>query len=261
MKKLLVFLITAFSLMAAANSSPIEFVVKAGAGGPDDTLTRKLKDHLEKTTDLSFIVINKPGAAHMIGYNYFQSLDKPALIIGDPNMSLHPVQAVSENIFHLGTFTNILYVRKESNIKNLIDLIALSKTRQVKFGHGGIGTFSHAAADKLCSSILSCIQVPYRSGASGMTDLMGGHIDAFALISYGSDQFINNEKLVTISTYSTIKHPKYDIPTLPNELKHLEIRNWIALFARNMDRVQVEKIKNSLSNLDKSVYVENGLWK
>jgi tripartite-type tricarboxylate transporter receptor subunit TctC len=258
MKKLLASLIISLGLIAPVFSSPIEFVVKAGAGGPDDTLTRKLKDHLEKTTNLSFVVVNKPGAAHMIGYNYFHSLEKPALIIGDPNMPLHPNV---ENIFHLGTFTNILYVQKESNIKNITDLINLSKTRHIKFGHGGIGTFSHAASDKLCSSIFSCIQVPYKSGASGIVDLMGGHIDAFALISYGSNQYINNEKLSTISTYSTIAHPKYDIPTLPSHLKHLEIRNWIALFAKNVEKSQVEKIKKSLNELDKSVYVENGLWK
>lgn len=250
-----------FFAVGISNASTIEFVVKAGAGGPDDTLTRKLKDHLEKTTDLSFVVVNKPGAAHMIGYSHFQSLEKPTLIIGDTNISSHPVHTSAENIFNLGTFTNILYVRKESGIKNINDLIALSKTREIRFGHGGVGTFSHAAADRLCTTILTCIQVPYKSGAFGMADLLGGHIDAFALISYGSDQYISNDKLSTIMTYSTIKHPKFDIQTLPNNLKHLEIRNWIALFARNLSEVQKTQIVNSLKSLDKSIYIENGLWK
>ena len=60
-------------LMLASNvgaQPAIEFVVSAAPGGPNDTVTRKLVEKLEKYTSLKFVVLNKAGAAHVIGYNY-----------------------------------------------------------------------------------------------------------------------------------------------------------------------------------------------
>jgi len=55
MKKLFVVLAL---LASICHGQTIEFVVKSSPGGPDDTITRKIVEHLEKTTSLDFVVMN-----------------------------------------------------------------------------------------------------------------------------------------------------------------------------------------------------------
>lgn len=241
-------------------AQPIEFIVKAAPGGPDDIITRKLVDHLHQTTDMKFVVMNKPGAGHMIAYSYFENHQGPSLIIGDVNMMAHTVYASSKNIFTLGEFTNTIFVRKASGIETLNDLIKLSSTREIKFGHGGIGSFSHIAAVKICDSVIKCLLVPYKSGAPAMVDLMTGQIDAYSLISYGSDVYMNNDYYTPVMMYSTTKHPKYNVALLPQNLKNIEIKNWISVFTRNMSDKQNKEIIKSLSLIDKTFFIDSGLW-
>lgn len=259
MINLLALVLLFFSICASA--TPIEFVVKAAPGGPDDVITRKIVEHIERDTNIKFAVVNKAGAAHIIGYNYFESKSTPSLIIGDSNMSIHPVINSSERIFIVGTFTNILFVKNGSGITSLEDLINLSKSREIRFGHGGVGTYSWIAAETMCQKIIRCLLVPYRSGAPGMIDVLNGTIDAYALISYGSNAFIENKMYRAIVMYSTQRHPILDIPILPKKYKDLEIRNWIAIYGRNLSDDDKLLIKQELNKIDSTFFIENGLFK
>lgn len=259
MKKILVTFIVLFSSLV--NAQNIEFVIKSSPGGPDDTLTRKIAMHFEKNTNMNFVAINKPGASHSIGYSYFENVNVPALVIADPNIQQHSVYSSSEKLITIGAFSNILFVRKDSGIKNYNDLVELSKTREIKFGHGGEGTWGHLAAVELCKSSLRCIMVPYKSGAPGMLDLMSGQIDAFAIISYGTSQYLANEKLSAIMIFSNTKHSVYNaIPTLPNTMKTFEIKHNIDIFARNLNDSQKRDIIKAFSTLDKQFLLDMGLW-
>lgn len=253
--------LSAFFALSCFAQQPIEFVVKASPGGPDDIVTRKLVEELEKRSTLKFVVINKPGAAHQIGYNYFESRTTPSLIIADNNFTLHPAYQASREIFRLGEFTNIIYVKSKSDINTLEDLISLSKKREINFGHGGIGTYSHAAAEKICEKVLRCLLVPYKSGAPAMLDMLSGSIDAYSLISYGADVYMNNDSYRALMMFSNTKHPIYNVRILPQYMKNLEIKNWIAIYARNLSENDVTAIQKVLTQFDDKFFIEFGLWK
>ena len=258
-KNLLIVMGIAIANIANAQQT-IEFIVKSSVGGPDDIITRKLADEIEKRSTLKIIVINKPGASHIIGYNYFESKTSPSLIIADNSIQKHPVYEQSEQIFNLGNFTNILYVKRGSGINNLNDLISLSKKRDINFGHGGEGTYSHIAANKICAKTIKCLLVPYKSGAPGMLDLLVGTIDAFSLISYGADVYMNNNNYTPIMMYSNTKHPKYNVPMLPYSMRNLEIKNEVSLYSRNMSEKTKDAIQGILTQQDSSFYTNSGLW-
>lgn len=237
MRKLL--LIATIFLAQSVSAQSIEFVVSALAGGPNDIVTRKIVERLEKNTDLTFVVMNKPGAAHKIGYNYVQNSKKPVLIISTPEIVNNEVYQEVQEIFNLGEFYNRIYVSNKSNVKNMNDLIQLSRSRQINFGHSGIGTYSHSAMENVCSSILRCLQVPYKSGAQGMLALMTGEIDAYALVSYGNSFPIEN--------YT----PIYDI--------YDKNKTWLKLFAKDLPAETQKKIITTLQNTPKEYYVNMGL--
>lgn len=229
------------SLSTLSNAQPIEFIVSASAGGPNDTVTRKIVEKIEKSTNLQIVVMNKPGAAHTIAYNYVLNSNKPVLIMSTPEIVNHQVYSHVDELYNTGYFSNILFVSEKSNIRNIKQLIELSKSREIIFGHGGVGTFSHSAMEQMCTSTLKCLEVPYKSGANGMLALMSGQLDAYALASYGSRQFLENDKLTAI--YS---------------IKSSKDKSWFKLFAKNISLKDKETIINVLKSQDIKFYSDMG---
>jgi len=259
--KLIIQILLVLMLPFAAHADPVEFVVRAAAGGPDDTLVRKIIPQLEKDTNLKFIAINKPGASHIIAYNYFESKTTPMLIIGDKNMSKHLAVNSYQKLFTIGDLSNIMFVKNGSDIHSFDDLIKLSKEREIRFGHGGIGTLSWEAADVVCQKIIRCLLVPYRAGAPAMVDILTDTIDVVALASYGSNIFLANDRYQAIMTYSTQKHPSIDVPVLPKKYQDIEMRNWIAIYGRNLTVKDQNTIQRALNNIDPAFFIDLGLYR
>lgn len=233
-----------FFVTFAANAQTIEFIVSASAGGPNDTVTRKIADKLEHTLNKQIIVLNKPGAAHTIAYNYALSTNKPTLIMATSEVVNHPVYTHLDEVFLAGYFTNIMFVSRKSSITNIDQVIELSKSREILFGHGGIATFSHMAMQTICEKKLRCLPVAYRSAAEGMLGVMSGHIDAYAIVSYGSKQFSENDKITAM----------YEIDVSPD-------KSWFKLFSRNISLSDRESIKKVLQSQDSKFYSDMGFKK
>ena len=222
----------------------IEFVVSAAPGGPNDTVTRKLVEKLEKDTFLKFIVFNKAGAAHVIGYNYVLRSDKPTLIMSTPEITNHDVYPTLDEVYNAGYFTNTLFVSKKTGIKSIRELVDLSNTREIVFGHGGVGTYSHRAQQTVCERTLRCLDVAYKGGSQGMLALMSGEIDAYAITTYGTKQFFENSMLVPIHNILSSKD-----------------KSWFKLFSKNVSLADRETISNVLKSQDLKFYTDMGFEK
>jgi tripartite-type tricarboxylate transporter receptor subunit TctC len=242
MKKLLISFLTFIALTASANT--IEMVVTASPGGPDDTISRKIVEKLEKSSNLSFVVVNKPGAAHQIGYNYISQSKKPTLFIATNQIAENQIYSQVDTVSYLGDYGNIVFVNKDSGITNIGDLINLSKTRQINFGHGGVGSQSHRAMEDLCSKTLSCLPVPYKSGAEGMLGILSNTIDAYALVAYGANNFIANPKYIALK-----------------EIRNEKGKNWVKLFATNLSESDKDTVSKIIKNTDPKFWQDIGFWK
>jgi tripartite-type tricarboxylate transporter receptor subunit TctC len=238
MKKL--FFIMAF-LAGLTHAQTIEFVVSASAGGPNDTVTRKIADAIEQNSNLKIVVTNKPGGAHTVAYNYVVTSNKPTLIMETPQIENHEVFSQMDEMFNAGYFTNILFVSEKSGMKSLKDL---KNKKEVLFGHGGVGSFSHMAMQAVCEKELKCLDVPYKSAAEGMMGLLSGTIDAYAIVSYGSKQFIENDRYAAIYKIRTEKS-----------------KSWYKLFGKNLSDKEKQTIILVLKSLDGKFYSDMGLEK
>lgn len=233
--KLLLLLFFCVNLQA----QPIEFIVAAAVGGPDDTITRKLISKIEEQSNLKFIIVNKPGAAHTIGYNYMNQSVQPSLMISNNNIVNNDLYKTSKPVFKLGTFSNIVFVSKASPIKDIKDLIELSQKRQINFAHGGVGTASHKAMARLCEKTLNCLPVPYKGASQAMLDLLNGTVDTFAVVSYGANAFLQNTSYKSIGKIS-------------NE------DNWVILFGKNLSNKDVETMQTILNQTNNDFFTEMG---
>ena len=241
----LIRVILLFFWCVSASANTIEFVVSASSGGPDDTVSRAVSAELEKN-NLKILVLNKPGGAHAIAYQYVYDNDRPTLIMSTPQIVNHKVYQQLDEIFNAGQFKNILYTSAKSNTNNINDLIVLSKTRQIKFGHGGVGSYSHMAMKSVCKQKFNsnCLEVAYKGAATGILDVMRGEIDAYAIVSYGSSQFSNNDKLKAI----------YEID-IGRE------NSWFKLFAKNLSLKDRQIISDTLNSLDNKFFKDMGFNK
>lgn len=229
--------------ISICRAETIEFIVSASPGGPNDTVSRRLVERIEKSTSLQIAVFNKPGAAHTIAYTHVLNTNKPTLIMSTPEIINHEVYTHLDEIYNTGYFTNTLFVSEKSGIKSVKQLVELANTREILFGHGGIGTYSHMAMETFCKSI-KCLGVPYRSGADGMLALMSNQIDAYALVSYGAYQFSENNKVVPIYTIRTKKD-----------------NSWFKLFAKNISAKDKDAIISVLKSQDPKFYTDMGFEK
>jgi len=236
MKKLFFILSLITSLCYAQT---IEFVVSASAGGPNDMVSRKIVELIESNSDLKIIILNKPGGSHTIAYNHVINSNKPTLIMETPQIEKHEVINQVEEIFNAGYFTNTLFVSQKSGIKSLKEL---SNKKEVLFGHGGIGSFSHMAMQTICEKELKCLDVPYKSAAEGMLALATGTIDAYAIVSYGSKQFIENDRYVAIQ-----------------KIKMNNQNSWYKLFGKNISEKDKQTITKILQSQPKKFFKDMGL--
>lgn len=243
MKSVIVFFGLLFSLNAFSLER-IEVIISASPGGPNDTVTRKIVGEIEKQTNLDFVFLNRPGGERVIAYNYVNNTTKPTLIFETSEIEHHEVYKKVEEIFNVGQFHNVLLVSEKSKIKNLNELIELSKKREIRFGHGSIGSFSHMASRNICEKTLQCLLVPYKSTAEGMIDLMSGTIDAYAVVSYGSKQFMDNDKYVSI-----------------HNIKLNREKSWYKLFSKNLSNEHKQTIISVLKSIDSKFFSEMGLEK
>ena len=233
-----------FLVCISVHAQQIDVIVSASAGGPNDIVTRKTIEILEKNTNYQFVVINKPGAAHTIAYNYMLTATKPTLLFSTPEITNHEVFTRLDDLFTLGYFTNDIYVSKKSGMNNLKDLYNLSKTREVIFGHGGVGSYSHKAMETMCKSQIRCLPIPYKSGAEGMLALMSDQIDTYAVVSYSRAQYSENDKLKYIHSIKT------DISD-----------NWFKVFSKNLSNEDNIAITKALKSIDGSFFKSMGFQK
>lgn len=236
----LCFIMISFTSICFAQQQ-IDVIVSASAGGPNDIVTRKTIEMLEKNTNYQFVILNKPGAAHTIAYNYMLTVTKPTLLFSTPEIVNHEVYNHLDDLYTLGYFTNDIYVSKKSGINNLKDLYKVSKTREIVFGHGGVGTYSHKAMENMCKSQIKCLSIPYKSGAEGMLALMSGQIDAYAVVSYSRAQYSENDKLKFVHSI------KADI----ND-------NWFKVFSKNISNEDNTNIARALKSIDSNFYKNMG---
>ncbi|MDQ8730759.1 tripartite tricarboxylate transporter substrate binding protein [Bradyrhizobium sp. LHD-71] len=181
---------------AAAEDYPnraITWVVPFGAGGVTDNTARIVAKAMSKITGQPVLVDNRPGAGGIVGTEYVASSKpdgytilyassgpmavNPTLYKGkltyDPLKSFTPVQALSQA-------NMLIVVNPDAPFKTLPELIEFAKKNpgKLNFGSPGQGTAQHLSAELLQAEAgIKMTHVPYKTGATQMTDLMSGVLD------------------------------------------------------------------------------------
>jgi tripartite-type tricarboxylate transporter receptor subunit TctC len=178
---------------AAYPTRTVEIIVSYGAGGSTDFVARAVAQKLSEKLGQAFVVLNRPGASGTIGINTAMRAkpDGYTLYVGYtsetvvvPQISKTATYSVVDDfepIAITGLVPVVLVVSKTIKADNLKDFIAELRANPGKYTYGGgVGSPPHIMGAWMNKARnLDVTHIPYRGGAQGVTDVIGGHIDMF----------------------------------------------------------------------------------
>ena len=170
-------------------NKPIRIIVPFPPGGSNDLLGRYLGERLSDRLGAQIVIDNRGGANGILGTQLAAETtpDGYTLLLVSVSYAMNAavrklpwnVEKSFDPIAMIGLNTNCLVVSPNGPYKTLKDIIAAAKAKPgaLSYASTGVGGFNHFGGElfnKLAG--VSVVHVPYKGGAPGMTDVMGGQI-------------------------------------------------------------------------------------
>jgi tripartite-type tricarboxylate transporter receptor subunit TctC len=252
--KLLALLLALLSTLACGAAwaqgypnKPVKIIVPFAPGGATDIVTRIVAQKLTETWGQSVIVENRSGAGGNIGGEaaansppdgYTLFMTSGSIVTAnqyiykkmpfDPTKDLIPITNVASG-------PQVIVVNPNFPAKTLKEFIDTARARPgaLNFGHAGIGTQTHLAAENfLFAANLDVISIPYKGEGPAMTDLVANQINMAAVNMPGAIGYINQGKLRALAVTGKQRSPQLpDVPAAAETLPDFENTGWFGLMA------------------------------
>jgi len=216
--RLLCALAATLPLIAAAQggypNKPVKVIVST-VPGPLDAFARIVCDKLATSLKQPFVVENKAGAGGNIAAEYVkgQPADGYTLLFAidttftvnpglykklpfDPEKDFAPISVPV-------TYAQMLTVNNTVPVKNVNELVALSKQKPLTYASGGNGSPSHlAGAYFLSVANTEMTHVPYKGTGQSVIDVIGGRVDSLFAVTSGVLPQVQGGKLKALAVSS-----------------------------------------------------------
>ena len=226
---------------------PVRIVVPFAAGGATDIITRILAQKLNETWRQSVLVENRGGAAGNIGAaevaraaadGYTLLMTSGSIVSAnqhiyrnmgfDPQKDLAPITGVASG-------PQVVVVHPDfpaQSLKALIDL-AKAKPGSLNYGHAGIGSQTHLAAENLLyTAKIDMINIPYKGEGPAVTDLVAGQINMVTSNLPAAIGFIQQGRLRALAVTSRARIDQLPgVSAAAETLPGFENLGWFGLMA------------------------------
>ena len=217
------------ALAAWKPTRPIEFIIMAGKGGGADRIARLMQKVVTENnwSPQPLVPINKKGGSGAEAMLYLkQKQGNPHVILVTLNSffttpALRKLPVTYKDltpVYRLAMDTFVLWVNKDSGIKNIDDFVAAVKKKGGKWKMGGTGKMQE---DELVTNMLAqayglkglFTYVPFRGGGTVAKNLAGGHVDSTVNNpSEGLPHFPG--KMMPIAAFTPARIPAFaNVPT------------------------------------------------
>src|SRR5438128_2587224 len=246
MRWLVLFLWCGIAFAQGFPAKPLKLVTPFPPGGSADVIARLAAQKLSENIGQPVVVDNRGGAGGLTGTEYAakQPPDGYTLVL---ITGAYPVQAAMLKqmpfdpladvtmISMLTSYPFVISVRPDSPFKTLGDLIAAAKATPGKLNYpsSGIGTVHHLSGELLNAMAgIDMTHVPFRGGASPLTELLGGCVDLLLEAMTLSIGQVQSGKLRALAVTSRERWKALpEVPAVHETLPGYEVISFIGLGA------------------------------
>jgi tripartite-type tricarboxylate transporter receptor subunit TctC len=263
MKKIVAFLFGALVAASALAQSwpqkPVKFIVPFPPGGATDISARLLGEKLSQIWGQQVVIENRGGAGGGVGAaeaaratpdGYTLFFPSGSVVTAnqhiyakmnyDPEKDFVPVTNVVSG-------PQVLTVPASSPFKTVKDLIDYAKANpgKLNFGHAGIGSQTHLAAENfLYQAKIQAQAVPYKGEGPGHAALVGGEIQFFVGNVAAAIGHINGGRLRALGVTSKTEAPQLPgVPPIAKTVPGFENSGWFGIVApRGTPQAIIDKV-------------------
>lgn len=196
------------------NTTNVTMVMPYGSGGTSDTVGRKFAEVANKYIKKAIVVTNMTGGDGAVAATTFTAEDPNTDDIMFTSLGQYYASNIKADMgFDMANVTPvsqlyitnwILYVRADSDMTTVDDLIAASKTRTLKISCGGQGTDGHLSSCGWIAAVGGKAEpVMYDGGAAQLAALLSGDVDAFVGNANLGLQYVASGELIPVICFGT----------------------------------------------------------
>jgi tripartite-type tricarboxylate transporter receptor subunit TctC len=224
----------------------ITLVVPFPPGGVTDPFARVVGPKVAESIGQQILIENKPGAGGQIAAEQVKNAkpDGYTLLMGHAgthavNSALYskltydPVKDFAPITTMIST-KHILVVPANSPAKNVSELVALARQKNLTYASQGVGAGGHLLAEMLSTRTgIKMTHVPYKGSAPALQDVIESRVDLFFDAPITSGPHIRSGKLHLLAIASPNRAPQFpDAPTMAEAgYPGIELDFWFALYA------------------------------
>jgi len=227
---------------------PVRFIVPAAAGSAGDDVCRLIAAKLGERFGQQFVIVNQPAAVGTLAMQDLARATPDGYTIGQISTSTQviaklytpdlPYDGIKDFalISLLGSSPYVLAVYPSIPAKTAAELVALAKARPQPLNNATFGTMSLGyLASKLFEREAGIMlnQIPYRSSAQAVTDVVAGRVDMQFSTLPPAVPFIRAGKLRAIATTGTQRFATLsEVPTLAESgFPGFDVALWLGMAA------------------------------
>ncbi len=242
--------LVALPIAAIAQSyptKPVRFIVPFPPGGATDISARMLGQKLSEMWGQTVVIENRGGAGGSVGAAEAARAVPDGYTLFFPSGSVltanqHIYRNLPYNperdfipVTNVVSGAQVLTVPAGSPYKSVKELVDAARANPGKltFGHAGIGSQTHLAAENfLYQAKIDALAVPYKGEGPGLAALVGGETNFFVGNIAASIGHINGGRLRALGVTSKDSAPQLpDVPPIGRTVPGFENYGWFGIVA------------------------------
>lgn len=227
-------------------SQPVRLIVPFPPAGGTDVLSRLVFNKIGMATKWNVVVENRAGAGGNIGLDSVAKAKPDGYTLGmgqTANLAINPTLYPKMPYNAQKDFTPValvaaqpvvLIVRNDAPYKNVADLVAAAKARQLSMASAGTGTVGHLTGEMFARRAgIKMLHVPYKGASPALTDLLGGQTDFYFATPPIAMPMIKAGKVRALAVTSARRMPLLSaVPTIAESgYAGFQAEDWKALVA------------------------------